>query len=67
MSNNALPDIRCRGCNKLLARGTIEAGEMELHCPRCKNRILLRALRPNTAPHDGLYGENHARNNPSHS
>ena len=54
--------IRCGTCNKLLAKGHLDAGEIELLCPRCKTRILLRASRPSLAPHDGLYGEHHARN-----
>lgn len=44
------PAIRCRDCNRLLARGVIEAGEIELHCPRCKTRLHLRASRPSQAP-----------------
>ena len=54
-------DLRCGKCNKLLAKGHMEAGEIELLCPRCKSRIVLRAVSPNLAPHDGLYGDNHAR------
>ena len=52
--------VRCGHCNKLLAKGRMEAGELELVCPRCKPRILLRASRPNTAPHDGLLGDRYA-------
>ena len=55
-------NLRCGKCNKLLAKGHIEAGEIELHCPRCKSRIVLRAISPNAAPHDGLYGDRYARN-----
>lgn len=55
-------NLRCGKCNKLLAKGRIEAGEMELFCPRCKSRIVPRATSPNAAPHDGLYGDRHARN-----
>ncbi len=54
-------EIRCPGrksngqpCNRLLAKGAVEVGEVELFCPYCKNRFLLRATRPNHAPHDGL-------------
>ncbi|MDO5484088.1 MAG: Com family DNA-binding transcriptional regulator [Desulfovibrionaceae bacterium] len=54
-------DFRCGHCNKLLARGHMEAGHIELACPRCKTRLILRAVRPNHAPHDGLNGEHHAR------
>lgn len=57
------PAIRCRDCNRLLARGVIEAGEIELHCPRCKTRLHLRASRPSQAPHDGLHGDRHDREN----
>ena len=57
--------LRCGTCNKLLAKGHIEAGEIELFCPRCKSRIVLRALSPNAAPHDGLYGDRYARNQSS--
>ena len=59
-------NLRCGKCNKLLAKGHIEAGEIELFCPRCKSRIVLRAVSPNLAPHqsgkDGLHGDRHARN-----
>ena len=58
-------NLRCGKCNKLLARGRIEAGEIELFCPRCKSRVILRATSPNTAPHDGLYGDRYARNQSS--
>lgn len=57
--------LRCGKCNKLLAKGRIEAGEIELFCPRCKSRIVLRATSPNAAPHDGLYGDRYARNQSS--
>lgn len=59
------PEIRCRDCNRLLARGALEAGEIELHCPRCKTRLHLRASRPSQAPHDGLHGDRHDRETPS--
>ena len=55
-------NLRCGKCNKLLAKGRIEAGEIELVCPRCKSRIVLRAISPNAAPHDGLHGDRYARN-----
>lgn len=58
-------NLRCGKCNKLLAKGRIEAGEIELFCPRCKSRIILRAVSPNTASHDGLYGDRYARNQSS--
>ena len=58
-------NLRCGKCNKLLAKGHIEAGEIELHCPRCKSRIVLRAISPNAAPHDGLHGDRYARNQSS--
>lgn len=54
-------DFRCGHCNRLLARGHLEAGHIELACPRCKTRVILRAIYPNTAPHDGHDGESHAR------
>ena len=53
--------LRCGKCNKLLAKGHMEAGEIELFCPRCKSRIILRAISPNLAPQDGLYGDRNAR------
>ena len=60
------PAIRCRDCNRLLARGVIEAGEIELHCPRCKTRLHLRASCPDLAPHDGLHnGDRYERETPS--
>lgn len=55
--------IRCGTCNKLLAKGHLEAGQIELLCPRCKTRILLRASSPRTAPHEGLHGDRHAHPN----
>ena len=58
-------NLRCGKCNKLLAKGRIEAGEIELFCPRCKSRIVLRAISPNAAPHDGLFGDRYARNQSS--
>jgi len=59
--------LRCGKCNKLLAKGYIEVGEIELFCPRCKSRTILRAISPNTAPHDGLYGDRYACNQASSS
>ena len=56
--------VRCGNCNKLLAKGRMEAGELELVCPRCKTRLHLRADSPNLAPHDGLYGDSHERKTP---
>lgn len=60
LSGNA-PEIRCHGrkrngepCKKMLARGIIESGEVEFLCPRCGTYLILRATRPNCAPHDGL-------------
>ena len=55
-------NLRCGKCDKLLAKGRIEAGEIELFCPRSKSRIVLRAISPNAAPHDGLHGDRHASN-----
>ena len=60
-------DIRCGNCNRLLAKGAVEVGEIELLCPRCKTRSILRASRPNPALQDGLHGDRHARNVPSGS
>lgn len=57
------PDIRCPKCNKLLARGVLDQGVMELKCPdsRCRTKVLLRASSPNLAPQDGLpNGDRHA-------
>lgn len=61
-------DVRCGNCNKLLAKGRMEAGEIELLCPRCKTRIILRASRSSQAPHDGLHhGDNHAHQTSAHN
>jgi phage FluMu protein Com len=38
----------------------MEAGEIEILCPRCKTLHILRAKRPSTEPHDGLQGDRHA-------
>lgn len=63
---NTAPEYRCGHCNRLLARGLLEAGEIELQCPRCKTRLHLRASCPNLAPHDGLHnGDLYERENPS--
>lgn len=51
--------VRCLRCGRLLARGWMEVGDLEIHCPRCKAVYTLRASRPNQAPHDGLYGDRH--------
>ena len=60
------PAIRCRDCNRLLARGALEAGDIELQCPRCKTRLHLRASCPDLAPHDGLHnGDRYERETPS--
>lgn len=49
----SLPEeIRCRHCNKLLARG--EAIYMEFKCSRCGAYTILRAIRPNIEPQDGI-------------
>ncbi len=58
------PEIRCGNCGRLLATGNMELGEIVIACPRCKTRHILRASRPNFAPHDGLYGDRHVQ---SHS
>ena len=58
-------NLRCGKCNKLLAKGHIEAGEIELLCPRCKSRIVLRAISPKSALHDGLHGDRYAREHSS--
>ena len=68
--NNALPEIRCPRCNKLLAKGVLDVGIIEFQCPggKCnKRKIILRATRPSLAPHDGLHGDSHVRKNPSQS
>jgi Mu-like prophage protein Com. len=54
-------NVRCGNCDKLLAKGCMELGEIEFLCPRCKSRTVLRATRPNLAPQDGLYGDRYAR------
>jgi phage FluMu protein Com len=53
-------DIRCEKCGRLLARANIEVGMIELVCPKCKTKQIVRASRPNTAPHDDLQGDRHA-------
>jgi len=58
-------NVRCGHCDKLLAKGCLELGEIEFLCPRCKSRTVLRATRPNLAPQDGLYGDRHASNQSS--
>lgn len=66
MPDKTAPEYRCGHCNRLLARGAIEAGEIELQCPRCKTRLHLRASRPSQAPHDGLHnGDRYVRETPS--
>ena len=54
-------DIRCGNCHRLLARGDVQAGVIELVCPRCKTRLIVRASRPNLAPPDGLLRKSHVR------
>ena len=39
--NRRLDEIRCRNCGKLLAKGHIEIGRLELLCPRCKTHVVL--------------------------
>ena len=53
-------EIRCGSCGRLLAKGSMELGEIVISCPRCKTRHILRASRPNAAPPDGLQGDRHA-------
>lgn len=53
-------EIRCGNCNRLLAKGVMEAGQIQIFCPRCKTRHILRASSPNLAPHDGLCGDSYA-------
>lgn len=53
-------NIRCGTCDRLLAKAVLIAGEIEIKCPRCKTCHILRASRPNLAPHDGLLGDRHA-------
>jgi phage FluMu protein Com len=57
---NLAKDIRCGNCNRLLAKGDMESGEIEILCPRCKTHHILRAKRPSTEPHDGLQGDRHS-------
>ena len=59
--------IRCLSCGRLLAKGALLAGELEIVCNRCKATNRLRAMSPNPEPLDGRsrpQGEIHA---PSHS
>jgi len=53
-------DVRCEKCGRLLARVKLESGMVELVCPKCKIKQIVRASRPNTAPPDGLQGDRHA-------
>lgn len=55
-------DIRCLSCGRLLAKGALLAGELEIVCIRCKATNCLRAMSPNPE-RDGLsrpQGEKHA-------
>ena len=52
-----LANIRCGHCNRILARGHMESGHMEIKCPRCSFLAILRATSPNIEPHDGLVKE----------
>ena len=40
-------DIRCGGCNKLLARADYKA--LEIKCPRCKTMNNLQAVEPRSS------------------
>ena len=68
MKRRKIPDSRpricCPSCGKLLARGNLVVGDIELVCFRCNSILTLRAMRPNLAPHDGLSGDRYA---PPHS
>ena len=35
-----MDEMRCRNCGKLLAKGHIEIGRLELLCPRCKTHVI---------------------------
>lgn len=62
---NDLANIRCGHCNRILARGHIEAGHLEIKCPRCSVLTILRAMSPNIEPQDGLVKEvRHAHSSP---
>jgi Mu-like prophage protein Com. len=67
MNFDDLPEIRCPKCNKIIARGVLEKGLLELKCytTRCGTKILLRASRPNIALLDGLHGDRYAREHSS--
>ena len=54
MQKEALEEIRCCHCGKLLARG--QASVMEFKCPRCGAFTILRAMRPCSEPSDGQNG-----------
>jgi phage FluMu protein Com len=43
-----MEEIRCKQCNRLLAKGT--ALEITIKCPRCGAYNSLRAARPNPEP-----------------
>lgn len=44
--NMELKEIRCRRCNKLLAKA--DAGELEIKCPRCGAYNILKAVSINS-------------------
>lgn len=47
MKQEMTTDIRCRHCDKLLARIQAFEGTIEHKCPRCGAYAILRATRPN--------------------
>lgn len=60
-------ELRCIACGRILAKGSVWTGTLEIVCSRCKTRNYLRATSPNHEPHDGLsrpQGENYAPSYP---
>jgi len=33
--------LRCPQCNRLIGKGTIESGSLQIKCSRCKNLLIL--------------------------
>ena len=55
--SRGLQEIRCHKCRKLIARGFVSTGHIEIMCPSCRSINALRAESPNIEPHDGLLKE----------
>lgn len=55
--SHGLQEIRCRNCRKLIARGFLRSGHIEIMCSSCKCINSLRVVNPIPEPHDGLASE----------